>query len=169
MTPEPDLGFLVLRVATGAVFVAHGVRQVRGQGLETTSAWLASLGVRPRGPILALTAGFTQVVAGTLFAVGLLTPYAAGLLIALMVVAAVVAHRPNGFFIVHHGVEYNLVLGAVALAVSMTGPGRYSVDDLLSNGGLLYRPVFQTVVPLVTGLGLAGAFLTLAYRPARRS
>ena len=37
-------------------------------------------------------------------------------------------HRHNGFYVFKEGIEYNLVLSVVVVAVSMIGPGKYSLD-----------------------------------------
>ena len=39
-------------------------------------------------------------------------------------------HRPNGFFAGNGGVELVLLLGAVALALALTGPGALALDNL---------------------------------------
>ena len=48
-----------------------------------------------------------------------------------MIVAAVSAHLPRGFFAQNSGFEYTLVLGASGLALAFTGPGAISADALL--------------------------------------
>jgi putative oxidoreductase len=45
-----------------------------------------------------------------------------------MLVAGLLAHRPNGFFVFKEGYEYVLVLSVVSLALATLGPGRVSVD-----------------------------------------
>jgi putative oxidoreductase len=45
-----------------------------------------------------------------------------------MVTAITVVHWSNGFFNGKGGIEFPLVLLAVAVAVAATGPGRFSID-----------------------------------------
>jgi putative oxidoreductase len=45
-----------------------------------------------------------------------------------MLTAAGVVHWSKGFFNTNGGFEFNLALLAIALAVTATGPGRFSVD-----------------------------------------
>jgi putative oxidoreductase len=46
-----------------------------------------------------------------------------------MLIAGILAHRPNGFFVFKDGYEYVLILGVASLALAMLGPGRISIDD----------------------------------------
>jgi hypothetical protein len=46
-----------------------------------------------------------------------------------MLIAGLLAHRPNGFFIFNDGYEYVLVLSVVSLALAVLGPGRFSLDN----------------------------------------
>ena len=71
----------------------------------------------------------TEVGAGALLVAGLLTPLACAAVISVMLVAGLLAHRPNGFFVFRDGYEYVLVLSVACLALAVLGPGRLSVDD----------------------------------------
>ncbi len=126
-----DLALLVLRVVIGAIFVAHGAQKLFGSfggpGLKGTTGFFDQLGIRPAGA-MALAAGLTEFVGGILLAVGFLTPVAALSLVVVMAVAAITVHIGNGFFATEGGYEYNLALGAVALAFVIAGAGAYSVD-----------------------------------------
>ncbi|HUH68844.1 MAG TPA: DoxX family protein, partial [Mycobacterium sp.] len=79
--------------------------------------------------------------------------------------AAWTVHRPNGFFIVKEGWEYNLVLAVSAVAVATTGPGRLSLDYLIF--GKNYWVYGWSGLLLSVVLGLAGAIgqLLIFYRP----
>jgi putative oxidoreductase len=48
-----------------------------------------------------------------------------------MVVAVGSVHRPKGFWVMNGGYEYNLLIWASAVAITMTGPGRFSIDRAL--------------------------------------
>jgi putative oxidoreductase len=126
-----EIGLLLLRVVVGATLAAHGAQKLfgwfGGPGLEATGQGLAGLGFHP-GRRHALMAGLVESGAGLFLALGLLTPFAAAAVVAVMLVAAVSAHVKQGFFITSGGFEYNLVLGAAGLAVAFTGPGAVSLD-----------------------------------------
>jgi putative oxidoreductase len=81
-----------------------------------------------------------------------------------MFVAAWTVHRPNGFFIVNEGWEYNFVLAVAAVAIAMLGPGRFSLDWLIF-GHTWFDGWAGLVISVV--LGLAGGIgqLVIFYRP----
>lgn len=122
-------GLLLLRVVVGLTMAAHGYNKFFGGGrIPGTARWFDSMGMKPNGRIHAIMAASTEMGAGILFAVGLLTPLAAAGFVGLMIVAGWTVHKPNGFFIVKSGWEYNLVLATVGIGVAMIGPGKYSLD-----------------------------------------
>jgi putative oxidoreductase len=109
---------------------------------------MEGLGFRP-GRAQALVAGVGEVGAGLMLAIGFLTPAAAAVLIAVMLVAGLGVHRSGGFFAQKGGYEYTLVLGAVALALAFTGPGALSLDRAL---GIDASGVAWGATALVAGL-----------------
>jgi putative oxidoreductase len=130
-----NLGLLVLRVVLGALFIGHGAQKLfgwfGGYGPSGTGSFFESLGLRP-GRVMAIGAGIGEFAGGLLFALGLLTPLAAALLIAVMAVAVATVHWSKGLWVSDGGFEYNLVLVACAFALSAIGAGRWSLDRLLS-------------------------------------
>lgn len=158
-------GLLVLRVVTGITVAAHGWNKFFGGGrIPGTARWFSSMGMRPNGKVHAITAASTELFGGLLFALGLLTPLAAAGIVGLMVVAAWTVHRPNGFFIVRDGWEYNFVLATIAIALATTSPGKHSLDWVLG-----IEPSFDPNVGLGVSLGLGLAagvgLLATCYRP----
>ncbi|PXY33680.1 DoxX family protein [Prauserella coralliicola] len=108
--------------------IAHGVNHWLGGGrIEGTARWFGGLGLR-YGTLQAWLSVVTEIGAGALLVLGLLTAPACAAVISVMLVAGVLAHRPNGFFVFKDGYEYVLVLAVVALALAMLGPGRVSLD-----------------------------------------
>jgi putative oxidoreductase len=157
-----DLGLLLLRLLIGGTMAAHGSQKLFGMfgggGLTGTGGYLETIGFRP-GRRQALMAGGTEVFGGLLLVLGLITPLAAGILIGVMIVAAVAGHGGKGFFITKGGWEYCFVLAGGALVAAFTGPGEWSVDHLIGfvGGGTLWG-LFALV------LGVAGALGQLATR-----
>jgi putative oxidoreductase len=123
-----DLGLLIIRLVVGLTFMGHGSQKLfgwfGGYGLKGTGGWLESIGVKP-GYLMALLIGLFEFVGGALFAAGVFTPVAAGLLTVVMLGAIFTVHGKNGFWVTSNGIEYNLVLIAVAVGVALTGPGQY--------------------------------------------
>jgi putative oxidoreductase len=164
-----DLALLVLRVATGAVFLAHGINHVFGGGkIAGTGRWFESLGMKP-GWMHAWTASLTEIGAGGLLVVGLLTPVAAAGVIGVMLVAWITNHMRNGFFIFRpgEGYEYVMILTVVGVALALLGPGNWSLDHA---AGIQRHLVGWTGLAIGLGAGAGGALLLLAgfWRPERK-
>ena len=160
-----DFIILLLRLLLGGVFLAHGWNHVFGGGkIAGTASWFESLGMRP-GTLHAWAASVTELGAGLLLVLGLLTPLAAAAAVGVMTVAFITAHRRNGFFIFRpgEGYEYVLTLAVVAIAVGGLGAGRWSVDHAVGIFGGGWPQLILTA-----GLGLAGGLAQVAafWRPA---
>jgi putative oxidoreductase len=165
-TDAANLALLVLRVTLGVVMLAHGVNHIIGGGrIDGTAGWFESLGMRP-GKVHAWLASVTEVAAGALLIIGLLTPLAAAGATGVMVVAWITNHRSNGFFIFRpgEGYEYVMTLTFVAVAVGLLGAGEWSVDA--TSDGLADLAGWSGL-GIVLGAGLGGALLLLAvfWRP----
>ena len=162
-----DLGLLLFRLALGTVMLAHGWNHVFGGGKITgTARWFESLGMRP-GWLHAWTASLTELGAGVLLVLGLLTPLAGAAVVGVLTVAWVTNHRKNGFFIFRpgEGYEYVMTLVACGLLLCATGGGRLSLDHAL---GVLDPPGWPAaVLCAAAGLGGAAGLLTVFWRPAR--
>ena len=160
-----DVGLLILRLVLGLTLAAHGFNKFFGGGrIPGTARWFESIGMKP-GKFHAAVAATTEVSAGLGLAAGLLTPIPAAGFVSLMLVAAWTVHRPNGFFIVKEGWEYNLVLAVSAVVVATLGPGQLSLDYLIFGQNLWLRGWPGLLISV--GLGLAGAIgqLLIFYRP----
>jgi putative oxidoreductase len=131
-------GPLVLRLAVGAVFVAHGAQKLfglwGGGGLSGTAAFFGQLGLQPAMPLAVLVGG-VEFFGGLLLIVGALTMFAALALAVNMGVALWKVHLANGFFLnwaltpgQGHGYEFNLTLIGALIALVLTGAGAFSID-----------------------------------------
>ena len=158
-----DIALLILRLVIGTSMAAHGAQKLfgwfGGPGLRGVGAWFESIGFRP-GPAFALLAGVAEVSAGVFLAVGLLGPFPAALVLAVMVVAIVSVHLAHGFFASNNGVEVPLLYITGAVVVAFAGPGMYSLDNLLG----LSSHLEQVPGVLVLAIGLAAALGNLAVR-----
>lgn len=126
-----DTGLLIIRIVIGLLVAAHGAQKVfgwfGGHGIDGTAAFFESLGYKPGRPY-AGAAGLSELGAGILLLFGFLTPLAAAMLIGVMVNAIVAVHMENGLWVTDNGIEYPLVLSALAAGLAFTGPGSASVD-----------------------------------------
>jgi putative oxidoreductase len=153
-----NLGLLILRLVVGLLFVGHGAQKLfgwfGGHGIEGTGGFFEGLGLRP-GRAHALAAGLAEAAGGLLLALGLITPVASAALIGVMTVAVLTAHLPKGLWVTNGGYEYNLVLAAVAFALSSIGAGAWSVDHALtlSDHGVLWG-IGALAVGLLGGIGM---------------
>lgn len=82
------------------------------------------------GPVVA----FVELIGGILLILGLLTRPVAILLAIDMIVALVAVHLPAGLWVGDGGYEFVAVLGAAALALALTGAGRFSLDGAFLRG-----------------------------------
>lgn len=156
-----DLALLIIRSVFGVFMLLHGVNKIRS-GLDGTAGWFGSIGMR-RPDLQARAAAWTEISAGALLAVGLLTPLASAAVISVMSVAIVTVHLKVGFFIFlpGGGWEYCASIAAVAAAVAVAGPGSASVDDVL---GWTTGPVVGALA-VAAGLAAAAVHLALSWRP----
>lgn len=160
------MALLILRVGIGVTLASHGYNKFFGGGrIPGTANWFDSMGMRP-GKVHAVLAASTEMGAGILMAVGLLTPLAGAAFVSLMIVAAYTVHIKNGFFIVKSGWEYNWVLALIGITIATLGPWKYSLDYAL---GIAFRlnGVTGLLIALVVGIGGAAMQLGLFYRPPK--
>ncbi len=163
MADTANAALLVIRIAVGVVFLAHGVKHFRNR--DKTMRWTASIGFKSPG-IQWLFMSFAEIGVGLSLAFGLLTSVGAAGVVSLMVVAFVTVHRKAGFWITarpDEGWEYAMNLVAAAVALAMLGPGEWALDHTLEIAGDLDG----TVGLGIAGLGVLAALAQLAafYRP----
>lgn len=157
-----NLGLLILRLALGLVVAAHGSQKLfgwfGGPGIAGTSGWLSSMRLRP-ATLWAVMAGLSEFGGGLLLVLGVLSPLGSLGIIAAMLMAIILAHWPR-FWGAEGGLEYPLVNLLAALALAITGPGRWSVDAAL--GIALPAPATLIVGLVLVLLGIGGALATRA-------
>jgi putative oxidoreductase len=133
ITTDDSLAPLALRLAGGAIFVAHGAQKLfgafGGYGLEGTGQFFDSVGLSP-GYLMALLAGAVEFFGG----LALIRPTAAALAFA-MLIAVFAVHFSKGFFLDKGGYEYALAMLAVSVSLVFSGGGRISLDRVQSAKG----------------------------------
>jgi putative oxidoreductase len=128
---DTDLGLLLLRLGVGLTFAAHGAQKAfgwwNGPGFAGWQSVVERMGFRPV-PLFAAVSVAAELGGGLALALGVLTPFAAAILVAQSIVIIFKAHLPRGFWNRDNGFEFPLALAAGAAAVGLIGPGAYSVD-----------------------------------------
>ena len=160
-----DAGLLVARVVVGLLMAAHGSQKLfgwfGGYGLTGTAGFFEALGFRP-GRFFATAAAVSEIGSGVLLAAGLFEPFAAAVMVSVMIVAAVSVHWQHGLFATANGIELPLIYGVTAAALALTGPGAYSLDAVLGLASL-WTP---GVVLAALALGVLAGIGNLSVRKA---
>lgn len=128
-----DRGLLLVRLALGIVFIAHGWQKLAVYGVSGVATGFGQLGF-PLPMLNAVLITAVELGGGLLLIAGAGTRIVGALLAFSMLVATLVVHRAAGFFL-PNGYEFSLTLMLVSLALTQTGPGRYSVDARLAARG----------------------------------
>ncbi|MFH1037187.1 MAG: DoxX family protein [PVC group bacterium] len=121
-------GPFFLRLAVGAVFIAHGAQKLfgvfGGHGLKAFAGMLGQMGLRPAMAWAVLVA-VVELLGGIFLVLGILTRLSALLIGIVMVVAIVGVHLTGGFF----SFEFPLVLLAACISLLLTGGGPASIKE----------------------------------------
>lgn len=116
-------------MVVGAVFLVHGLQKLLQIGIGGFAGLLEGL---PAPFFLAALVTFAEIICGVLLILGLFARLAAIPLAIDMVVATLLVHVSNGFFIQNNGFEFTLVLFAANVVLMVSGPGETALDRLLA-------------------------------------
>lgn len=119
-----DWAPVVLRVALGIIFFAHGLKKFKG-GIPSTADFLESIGIQPK-IFWAWVLTLTELIGGGLVFIGLFTQAAALALALILIVAIIKVKFKMGLL---DGYELDLALLAGAIALLLMGSGIISFDS----------------------------------------
>lgn len=160
-----DIALLILRLVVGGIVAAHGAQKLFGSfggpGLAGSRKMVTNQRLRPVG-FWGPLAGLSEFGGGVLLALGFLSPLGPLGVVAAMAMAILLAHWLR-FWASKGGMEFPLTLLAVGLSLGLTGPGSYSLDNLL--GLSLSEPQTFLIGLLLVAVGIAIALATRTAAP----
>jgi putative oxidoreductase len=120
---------LVLRIALGAMFIAHALLKYAVFTLPGTVKFFSSIGLP--GP-LAYVVFFAELIGGALILLGLGTRWVAAALVPVLL-GATWAHAGNGWLFTapNGGWEYPLFLTLAAAALALLGDGKFALANVV--------------------------------------
>jgi putative oxidoreductase len=134
-----SLAPIMLRLGMATVFLAHGLQKTMGlfggAGYSATMTMFThQMGIPA---VFAFLAIMTELLAPLALIAGLFTRLAALALTIEMIVAVLLVHLPNGFFMnwagtkAGEGFEFHILAVAMGVALMIAGGGQCSIDRLM--------------------------------------
>lgn len=122
---------LPVRLALGAIFIAHGGQKLfglwGGSGLQAFAGNLEAMGLKP-AMLWATLAGVGEFFGGLMVLLGIYARLGALLISVVMGVAVWKVHWTHGF-LGEHGFEYNVALLGLSLCILFGGSGKWSLKN----------------------------------------
>jgi len=136
---EDSLASLIIRVTLGAIMLPHGAQKALGMfgggGFAATMKGMSQgMGIPSIVVLLIIASEFLGSIGLIL---GVATRFCAFGAFSIMTGAIFMVHLPNGFFMnwfgnqAGEGFEYHLLAIGMAVALMITGGGRWSLDRFL--------------------------------------
>ncbi len=122
-----SIALLILRIALAIVFIYHGYGKLFGgqPGMEMFTGMVGKLGF-PLPGLFAYAAALTEFVGGILMLLGVFTGVV-GVLMAIVMFVALAFVKKFAL----PAADADLALMAMAIAVALMGPGRYSLAAMM--------------------------------------
>jgi putative oxidoreductase len=124
-----DCALLVLRIASALVFFYHGSAILfggfGGPGPQKFAAFMHA------PAIVGYLVGLAQFCGALAMLTGVLIRVGAVCIIIVMLGAIFMVHLPHGFDVTKGGIEFALTQLLIAVALLLTGAGRYSISAAL--------------------------------------
>ena len=113
-------GPLTIRILAGIAFIIAGLPKF--ENIAVTQGFFQQFGLPPE---LALPIGLLEVIGGIFLLVGVVTRITAAIFVIEMIGATLIVGLSQGFV---GGYELTLLLMAICTSLSLTGPGRISIE-----------------------------------------
>lgn len=125
---------LLMRLTIGTVMLVHGVAKWANFGAAASG--MEAMGFSPGG-FWALVGGIIETLGGAGLLLGFFTRWCAFVIFCEQLVAMLLVHLPNGFFLASqpgqggNGIEYSLVNLGVLSALFILGSGPIGIDPAI--------------------------------------
>lgn len=130
-TQQIDTALLIVRVITGLTMFMHGWQKLTGPGFGGVGDMFAGMDIplpAVAGPLVMLV----ELIGGVLLVLGLGTRVVGAAFVVVMLGALFFVHLSAGFYAADGGYELVLLLAAVSAALSVSGPGAWSLDAVIA-------------------------------------
>jgi len=122
-----DIALLIVRIILGFSMLSHGYPKLQMLLSGDEIKFFDFLGMGPK--ISLILTVFAEFVCSIFVILGLFTRWATFFLAFTMLIAVLVVHGPDGF----DKKELGLLYLSILLLLFTFGPGKYSVDGMISN------------------------------------
>lgn len=122
MKTNSDIALLLIRVGLALVFIAHGIDKLTN--MDGTVHFFTSVHL---SAVWAYVIAYVELIGGILMLLGIGTGWAGVVLAATMVGAIGIVKLSKGFI---GGYEFDLMLFLSAIAISLAGPGMYTIKKI---------------------------------------
>ena len=119
-----DTVFFGLRLVMGVIFIIHGYSKFNNDGFVS---WISSMGIPGE---LAIIIALAEVIPGILLIIGVLNRISASI-ISIIMVGAIFHVKGAQSITGDKGIEFDLILLAVALVIIVAGPGKISLSQII--------------------------------------